>query len=371
MGVPLLDLKRDWPEIRGEVETGWREVTESMRLLNGKNIQAFEEEVARFFGTRFAFGVGSGTAALWLALIACKIGPGDEVLIQANGFVADVEAVVWAGAKPVLVEAEEEFFGPDPEAVARAIGPRTKALIVVHMYGHPARIQELVEICKHHGLVLIEDASHAHGAEYAGKKIGTFGKAGCFSCGPVKNLNALGDAGFVLTNDKEIAYRLRYLRVHGQVRKNEHAFYGFNSRLDELQAVVLRARLKRLSEKNARRREIAEIYRRELSDISDLRLPPKDGSDRLSIYHRFVVFTPRRNELQNHLKEQGIGTGIYYPVPLHLQPAWQAAGFSGLPEGTFPVAERLCQEGLALPMFPEMTETEIEEVITRVREFFA
>ncbi len=371
MGVPLLDLKRDWPEIREEVEAGWRRVTESMRLLNGENLLAFEEEVARFFGARFAYGVGSGTEALWLALLACGIGPGDEVLIQANGFVADVEAVVWAGARPVLVEAEEEFFGPDPEAVARAIGPRTKALIVVHMYGHPARIEELLEISRRHGLVLIEDASHAHGAEYKGKKIGTFGKVGCFSCGPVKNLNALGDAGFVLTDDEEVAHRLRYLRVHGQVRKNEHAFYGFNSRLDELQAVVLRARLKSLLEKNTRRREIAGIYRRELSGIADLRLPPEDGPERKSVYHRFVVFTPRRDELQSHLKERGIGTGIYYPVPLHRQPAWRAAGFPELPEGSFPVAERLCREGLALPMFPEMTEAEIEEVVAAVKAFFA
>ncbi|QJA06276.1 DegT/DnrJ/EryC1/StrS family aminotransferase [Thermosulfurimonas marina] len=370
MPVPLLDLKRDWPEIREEVEAGWRRVTETMRLLNGENLLAFEEEVARFFGARFAFGVGSGTAALWLALLACGVGPGDEVLIQANGFVADVEAVLWAGARPVLVESEEEFFGPDPEAVERALGPRTKALIVVHMYGHPARIKELSEICARHGLILIEDASHAHGAEYQGRKVGTFGKVGCFSCGPVKNLNALGDAGFVLTDDEEVAYRLRYLRVHGQVRKNDHQFYGFNSRLDEIQAVVLRARLKRLSAKNERRREIAELYRRELSGISDLKLPPKDGPERLSVYHRFVVFTPRRDELQAFLKERGIGTGVYYPIPLHLQPAWRAAGFPDFPEGTFPVAERLCREGLALPMFAEMTEGEIQEVIEAVKAFF-
>jgi len=370
MAVPLLDLKRDWPEIREEVEAGWRRVTETMRLLNGENLLAFEEEVARFFGSRFAYGVGSGTAALWLALIACGIGPGDEVLVQANGFAADVEAIIWAGAYPVLVEAEEEFFGPDPEAVRQAIGPRTKALMVVHMYGHPARIEELSEICARHGLVLIEDASHAHGAEYKGRKIGTFGKVGCFSCGPVKNLNALGDAGFVLTDDEEVAHRLRYLRVHGQVRKNDHHFYGFNSRLDEIQAVVLRARLRRLMVKNERRREISEIYRRHLRGIADLRLPPEDGPERRSAYHRFVVFTSRRDELRAFLRERGIGTGIYYPVPLHLQPAWRAAGFPEMPEGTFPVAERLCREGLALPLFPEMSKEEIEEVIGAVREFF-
>ncbi|OAQ20147.1 DegT/DnrJ/EryC1/StrS family aminotransferase [Thermosulfurimonas dismutans] len=367
MAVPLLDLKRDWPEIREEVEAGWRKVTETMRLLNGENLLAFEEEAARFFRTKYAFGVGSGTEALWLALIACGIGQGDEVIVQANGFVADIEAILWAGARPVVVEMEEDSLGPDPEAVKAAITPRTKALIVVHMYGHPITLEPILEICERHGLVLIEDASHAHGAEYRGQKIGTFGKVGCFSCGPVKNLNALGDAGLVITDDEEVAFKLRYLRVHGQVKKNEHHFYGFNSRLDELQAVVLRARLRRLSEQNERRRQWAARYREALSGVGDLRLPPEDGSERISVYHRFVVRTSQRDELMTFLKERGIGTGIYYPEPLHRQKAWREAGF---PELSLPRSERVAKESLALPIFPELTESEFEEVVSAVRAFF-
>ena len=367
MAVPLLDLKRDWIEIREEVEAGWRKVTETMRILNGENLLAFEEEAANFFGTRHALGVGSGTEALWLAMIACGIGPGDEVIVQANGFAADVEAMIWAGARPVVVDMEEASLGPDPEAVKAAITPRTKALLVVHMYGHPVTMEPLLEICESHGLILIEDASHAHGAEYRGRKIGTFGKVGCFSCGPVKNLNALGDAGLVITDDEEVAFKLRYLRVHGQVKKNDHHFYGFNSRLDELQAVVLRARLKRLSQKNEIRRQWADRYRKALSGIGDLKLPPEDGSERISVYHRFVIRTSQRDALMAFLKERGIGTGIYYPVPLHRQKAWQEAGF---PELSLPISERITKESLAIPIFPELTESEFEEVVSAVKAFF-
>jgi len=367
MAVPLLDLKRDWPDIREEVEAGWRRVTETMRLLNGENLSAFEEEAAEFFGSKYAFGVGSGTEALWLALLACGIGQGDEVVVQANAFVADVEAILWTGARPVVVEVEEDSLGPDPEAVKSVLGPRTKALIVVHMYGHPVTLDPLLEICERHGLVLIEDASHAHGAEYQGRKIGTFGKVGCFSCGPVKNLNALGDAGLVITDDEEVAFKLRYLRVHGQVKKNEHHFYGFNSRLDEIQAVVLRARLRRLSEQNRRRRKWATRYRRALSGVGDLKLPPEDGPDKISVYHRFVIRTSQRDELRAFLRERDIGTGLYYPEPLHRQKAWQEAGF---PELSLPRSEKIARESLAIPLFPELTEEEFEEVVSAIKAFF-
>ncbi len=367
MKIPLLDLKRDWHEIREEVEKGWQEVTSSMRLLNGKNLLALEEEMARYFGVRFAYGVGSGTEALWLALIACGIGPGDEVILQANAFAADVEAIKWAGARPVLVDIQEKDFGPDPEKIRAAITPRTRALMVVHMYGHPLETESLLELADQHGLILIEDASHAHGAEYRGRKVGTFGKVGCFSCGVVKNLNALGDAGLVITDDPEIAHRLKYLRVHGQVHKNDHHFYGFNARLDELQAVVLRARLKRLDTKNKRRREIARRYQQALSDIKGLHLPPEEDEIKKPVFHRYVVRTSRRDELKAYLKERGIGTGIYYPVPLHLQPAWKAEGY---PTYKLPVSERIAQEILAIPLFPEMEEIEIEEVCAAIRAFF-
>ncbi len=365
--VPLLDLKRDWPEIKEEVEEGWREITSSMRLLNGPYVQAFEKEAADYFGSSFAFGVGSGTEALWLALIACGLGPGDEVLVPANGFVADVEAIKWAGATPVLVDAREEDFGPELSDLKEKLSPRTKALLVVHMYGHPLEMDEILSFCREHDLFLIEDASHAHGAEYKGRKVGTFGQVGCFSCGVVKNLNALGDAGLVLTDDPEIAHRLKFLRVHGQVQKNNHEFYGFNARLDEMQAVVLRARLRRLETKNQRRREIARFYQERLADLEGLSLPPLGDEEKKPVFHRYVIRTQRRDELMAHLRAKGIGTGIYYPVPLHLQPAWQKEGY---PPYHLPVSEKLAREILAIPLFPELTPEELEEVVEAVREFF-
>jgi dTDP-4-amino-4,6-dideoxygalactose transaminase len=367
LSVPLLDLKREWEEVAQEVKEEWEKVFTSMRLFNGENLLAFEKEVAGYLGSQYAYGMGSGSDALLLALIACGIGPGDQVILHANAFAADVEAIKWAGARPVLVDAREEDFGPDPEQVEQAITPHTKALMVVHMYGHPVEMNPLLGICEKHGLLLIEDASHAHGAEYRGKKVGTLGKVGCFSCGVVKNLNALGDAGFAVTDDPEVAHRLNFLRVHGQVKKNDHHFYGFNSRLDELQAVILRARLKRLEGKNQRRREIAGIYSQALGGIEGLTLPPQDPLHKKSVYHRYVVRTPQRDRLMAYLKERGIGTGIYYPVPLHLQKAWVHEGY---PRGSFPVSERLCRESLAIPLFPEMREEEIQKVIEAIKGFF-
>ncbi len=367
MSVSLLDLKREWEEVALEVKEKWEKVFSTMRLFNGENLLAFEKEVAEYLGSQFAYGVGSGSDALLLGLIACRIGPGDQVILHANAFAADVEAIKWAGAQPILVDAKESDFGPDPNQVEKAITPQTKALMVVHMYGHPVEMEPLLEICEKRGLALIEDASHAHGAEFRGKKVGTFGKVGCFSCGVVKNLNALGDAGFAVTNDPEVAHRLNYLRVHGQVKKNDHHFYGFNSRLDELQAVILRIRLKRLEEKNQRRREIAQIYSQAFREIEGLALPPQDGPEKKSVYHRYIIRTPERDRLMAYLKERGIGTGIYYPVPLHLQKAWHMEGY---PAGPFPVSERLTKESLAIPIFPEMRDEEIDEVIQAVREFF-
>jgi len=367
LSVPLLDLKREWEEVAPDVREEWERVFSTMRLFNGENLLAFEREVADYLGAKYAYGVGSGSDALLLGLIACGIGPGDEVILQANGFAANVEAIKWAGAVPVLVDIKESDFGPDPHQVEEAITSATRALMVVHMYGHPVEMDSLLEICERRGLVLMEDASHAHGAEYRGKRVGTFGKVGCFSTGVVKNLNALGDAGFAVTDDPEVAHRLDYLRVHGQVRKNDHHFYGFNSRMDELQAVVLRVRLRKLEKKNERRREIARIYFHVFRDIADLILPPLDPPWKKSVYHRYVIRTPQRDALADYLKEGGIGTGIYYPVPLHLQKAWETEGYLC---GSFPVSEKLAREILAVPLFPEMREDEMQEVIERVKGFW-
>jgi len=364
--IPLLDLKRTSKRIRGEVLREWEKILEEMRLLGGRNLKAFEEEIASYIGTRYAFGVASGSDALLLGLVAAGIGQGDEVILHANAFMAAVEAVKWVGARPILVDASEDDFGPDPEQVHRAISPKTKAVIVVHMYGHPADLDPLLELRQRHGFKLIEDCSHAHGAEYKGRKVGSFGDVGCFSCGVVKNLGAFGDAGFCTTDDPEVARKLDLLRVHGQVKKNQHLFYGFNSRLDEIQAAVLRIRLRLLDSDNRRRQEIAALYTEAFRKLDGL-IPPPEFPDRKSVYHRYVVRTKKREELRAFLKERGVETGIQYPLPLHMQDAWLGEGYG---KYHLPVAERICSEVLSLPLYPELTDEEVQYVIEKVTEFF-
>jgi len=365
--IPLLDLHRGFEPLEKEIKEEWDNILKSMKLLNGDNLKKFEESFANYLGVLYAYGVSSGTASLMLGVIASNIGSGDEVILHPNCFMAAVEAIKIAGAKPVLVDTEKSGFGPDLDQIERAISEKTKAILIVHMYGHPINVGPILDICNKHGLKLIEDCSHAHGAEYKGRKVGSFGHVGCFSCGVVKNLNAYGDAGVVVTNDENTAYRLNYLRVHGQVKKNNHVFYGFNSRLDELQAAVLRIKLKYLDEKNARRQEIARRYCEALADITDITLPPKDEINCRSVYHQFVIRTSQRDALAAHLKSRGIDTGVHYPIPLHLQAPWKDNNF-----GTYnlPRAERLAQEILSIPVFPELRDDEINYIIESIREFF-
>lgn len=365
--IPLLDLRRGFKEIEEEVLQGFKEVFQSMKILNGPNLQAFEKEWAEYLGVKYAFGYSCGTSTLLASLIALGIGKGDEVLLQANGFIADFEAIYFVGAEPVFLEVDPKTFGPDINDIKEKITPRTKALLLIHMYGHPCDMDDILEICEKYGIHLIEDASHAHGAEYRGKKVGTFGKVGCFSCGPVKNLNAVGDAGVVVTNDEEIAHKLKYFRVHGQVEKNHSSFPGLNTRLDELQAVILRARLKSLDEKNEKRRQIAAYYTEKLSDIPGLYLPPLDPPYKKSVYHRYMISTQRREDLVKFLKEKGIETGYYYPIPLHLHKAYlETYGKTW----KLPQAERLAKELLAIPIYPELTQEEIDYIIDSIKAFF-
>jgi len=367
MKIPLLDLARQYPKMKEELHREWSRVLETMKLLNGDNLAAFEKEIAAYLGARHAFGMASGSDALLLGLVACGIGEGAEVILHANAFVAAVEAIRWAGAKPVLVDMQEKDFGPAPDQVEKMITKKTKALVVVHMYGHPVDLGPAVEICQKKGLLLIEDSSHAHGAEYKGKRVGTFGTVGCFSCGVVKNLNAFGDAGFCITDDPAIAEKLDLLRVHGQKEKNQHNFYGFNSRLDELQAVVLRIKLRDLDKDNKRREEIARRYAEAFSSLKGITPPPMD-KDKKSVYHRYVIRSPRRDELMKYLQSQGIGVGIQYSTPLHKQIAWKEKGYG---DYHLPIAERVAKEILSIPMYPELQEEEVEYVITKIEEFFS
>src|SRR6266852_3009306 len=265
MHVPMLALQREYAAIEPRLARLWQETLASMRLLKGRHGEAFEAEIAAFTGSAFAVGVASGTDALALSLIAVGVGPGDEVLLQANGFTADVEAIRLAGARPVLVDVAPTGYGPDPGALEQAVTPRTRAVLVIHMYGTPVEMEPIQALCRRHRLRLVEDGSHAHGARLDGRHVGTFGDAGAFSAGIIKNLGAYGDAGFVVTDDPEVAREVRQLQAHGQRKKNDHVRYGFNSRLDELQAAVLRAKLPLLEVRNGRRREFGAYYTQRLS----------------------------------------------------------------------------------------------------------
>jgi len=365
MSIPLLDLKREYQAIAAEVRQAWTATLGDMHLLKGPQVSGFEQEIAAYIGTSHAVGVASGTDALLLGVLGLGIGDGDQVVLHANGFTADVEAIRYAGAEPVLVDVEADGYGPDPDAVAQAITPRTKAIMAVHMYGAPLRLERIAELAGARGLALIEDASHAHGASRDGRKVGSFGRIGCFSCGIVKNLGAYGDAGFVTTADSEIVARLRLLQTHGQEKKNHHVLYGFNSRLDELQAAVLRVKLRHLETRNRRRHAIATYYSERFASL-DLRTA-MEGAGEVHVYHQYVVRTAQRDRLQAHLKAAGVETGVHYPVPLHRQPAWLRR-YGESP--ALPRAERLAGEILSLPVFPDLTDAEVETVAGAVRAFF-
>jgi len=365
MAIPLLDLKREYAAIKDDVQQALAAALEKMQLFKGENVAAFEREIAAYIGTAHASGVASGTDALLLTVLGLGIGAGDEVIMQANAFAAALEAVHYAGAQPVLVDVEQEGLGPDPQAVADAVTPRTRAVIAVHLYGSPLNLDRVAAISAEHHLALIEDASHAHGASRDGRRVGAVGRAGCFSCGVVKNLGAYGDAGFVATSDTELVSRLRLLQTHGQEKKNHHVLFGFNSRLDEVQAAVLRIKLRHLDARNRRRQQIASYYSERFGAF-DVRVP-RELPGEVHVYHQYVIRTAQRQRLRTHLQDAGVQTGVHYPVPLHRQPSWQRR-YGG--SATFPCAERLADEIISLPVFPDLTDAEIEHIVGSVRAFF-
>ena len=364
MTIPLLDLKREYAQIAGEVQESWRATLATLNLLNGEQVASFEREIAAYMGVPLACGVASGTDALTLAFAALDIGPGDEVIVHANAFAADIEAIHHVGALPRVIDVEADGFGPDIEQLTAAISTRTKAVLVVHLYGATLALNPVIDLTRRRGCALIEDASHAHGGTRDGRKAGSFGVMGCFSAGVVKNLGAYGDAGFVVTADANLEHRLRVLRTHGQEKKNHHVDYGFNSRLDELQAAVLRVKLPYLDARNQHRRQIAAYYRERFSGL-DLRVP-SEGTGEVHVYHQFVVRTPQRDRLAAHLRAAGVETGIHYPTPLHRQPSWLRR-YGEAP--ALPRAEQLAREILSIPIFPDLTDTEVEQVAAAVVSF--
>ena len=362
--VPLMDLRREYHASREELLAACERVLGRMQLIGGEEVRAFEAEMAAYLGVRHVRGVASGTDALWLAVAAAGVGPGDEVLVQANAFVAAVEALQRAGARPVPVDIRLEDLGPDPDDLAARLSPHTRGLLVVHLYGLPVDLRPLLALARERRLIVIEDCSHAHGATLDGRRVGSFGVASAFSLGVVKNLAAYGDAGIVATDDGELAERVRLLGNHGQAKKNEHAVYGANSRLDELQAAMLRVKLHVLDARNRRRAEIAAYYTERLHELV---VTPPECPSRTAVYHQYVVRTPRRDALRAYLAERDIETGIHYPVPLHRQPAWIRTFGEG---PALPRAERAAREILSLPVHPDLTDEEVEHVADAVRSFF-
>ena len=365
--IPLVDLKTQYATIRDEVRQAIDEVLESMQLTIGPNVRAFDKEWADYCGTAHAIGVGSGTDALQLAIRACGVSSGDEVITVSHTFFATVEAIVYANARPILVDVEERSMLMDISSVASRITPRTKAIIPVHLYGRTVDLKPLRQLAQDHGITIIEDAAQAHGALLDdGKKAGTGGRVNCFSFYCSKNLGAYGEAGSITTNDEKLADDLRALREHGQSTRYYHPIVGYNARLDEIQAAILRIKLRHLDEWNARRQAIAAQYNTLLAG-GDIITPeiPRGGRH---VFYCYAIRVPggRRDALRAFLTERGIGTQIHYPVPIHMQ---EAAQFLGYRKGDLPVTEKVAGEVLSLPMFAELTDAQIDRVASSVTEF--
>ena len=355
--LPLVDLGRQYRSIKDEVDTALLDAVASTDYVLGEELSRFEHDFAEYCGVRHCVGVGSGTAALHLVLEAFGVSRGDEVIAPANTFFGTVAPVLRLGATPVLVDCDEETATIDPEEVSAAIGPRTKGVLAVHLYGHPSNMGPLHDLCTGHGLFLVEDAAQAHGARYRGHRIGGLADAAAFSFYPSKNLGAYGDGGAVTTDDDELAERIGLLRNLGQTSKYIHRAAGWNERLDTVQAAVLRVKLRHLDGWNDLRRRHAEAYIEALAEIG-VRTPAA-ASWAEHVWHIFAVRTPRRDDLRSALADEGIATGLHYPVPLHLQPALAPLNSK---VGAFPVTEALASELLSLPMFPELEPYEIERV---------
>lgn len=366
MQVPLARLAAQHERLREELQAAFDRVLSTGAFVLGAEVEAFEQEFAQYCETQEAVAVNSGTDALILALRALGIGPGDEVIVPALTFAATAEAVCWIGARPLVLDVEEETLTLDPAAVERALAERAvRAIVPVHLYGHPAALEPICRLARSAGVPVVEDAAQAHGARTNGKRVGSWGTLAAFSFYPTKNLGALGDGGAVTTDAPELAAALRRLRDHGQEGKYRHVTLGTNSRLDALQAAFLRAKLRWLETWNQRRRELAERYRCQLADSTAVR-PLTVRSEAEPVYHQFVVRCPRREALAGYLGERGIQTAVHYPVPIHLQPAF---AFLRQGPGTCPVAEQACQEVLALPLYPELEEREVEFVCAAVRQW--
>ena len=367
MNVPFIDLSAQYAALESDIQSAIQSVLKKTNFILGEPVALFEKEFAAYSESRRAVAVASGLDAIRLALRGLSIGPGDEVITVANTFIATTLAISSVGATPVLVDCDESSFNIDVGQIEAAITPRTRAIIPVHLYGQPADMDEILAIAKRRGLSVIEDACQAHGAKYRGRRAGGLGNAAAFSFYPGKNLGAYGDGGIVTTQDEALADKIGVLRNYGSKVKYFHALMGENSRLDTLQAAVLRVKLAHLDSWNASRRALASRYTQQLAGLAQVKTPVI-APDRESVFHLYVIRVPRRAELMTYLQQQGISTIIHYPVPIHLQEAYAGAGWK---KGQFPVAERVADEIVSLPMFAELKEDQVDHVAATIRRFFS
>ena len=362
--IPFLDLKSHHAALRTELDRAIKEVIDSGAFAGGPFVEKFERDFAAYCGSRYAIGVGSGTEALWLSLLACGVGPGDEVITVANTFMATAEAITYCGARPVFVDVNETTYTMDPAGLEDALGPGTKVIIPVHLFGQPADMDPILEFARKHNLFVIEDAAQAHGAKYKGRTAGTIGDAGCFSFYPSKNLGALGEAGAIITNDAELQEKLRILRDHGQVRKYHHEVIGWNCRMDGIQAAVLSVKLPYLESGNSLRRTHALEYNRAFDGMGEV-ITPFEASYARHVYHVYAIRVEERDEVTRFLNERAIQCAVHYPIPIHLQKAYQDLGYK---TGSLPISEKIAREFISLPMFPELTEAQINMVVLATKE---
>ena len=363
MSIPLNDLQAQFSSIKPEVMAAIEEVLDSMHLFLGPQNQLFEQSFASYCGCEYGISVSNGTDAIALALRACHIGPGDEVITVSHSFIATVEAIAQVGATPVFVDIEPETYTMDWRQLEGVLSERTRAIIPVHLYGHPAEMQPILDFAHEHGLRVIEDASQAHGATYRGRRVGSFGDIACFSLYCSKNLGAYGEAGICLTSDAELAETMRILRDHGSRVRYQHEIMGVNARMDEIQAAILNVKMAHLDNWNAQRQAHAHFYNEQLQDVVEAL--PVVRPDASHVFYVYVVQVRERDQVYTYLSQQGIGSGIHYPTPIHLQPACQQYGYT---RGMFPVTEAVCERIISLPMYPELTTEQLRAVIDGVKQ---
>ena len=369
MNIPLVDLKVQYTSIKKEIDEAVRMVIERGAFILGPGVEALESEIAAYLGVKYAIGVASGTDALQLALLACGIKPGDEVITTTFTFIATAESIAKCGARPVFVDIDPKTYNIEPSQIESKITNKTRAILPVHLYGQPAAMGHILELAGTHNLQVIEDCAQALGAEYKGRKVGSLGNAGCLSFFPSKNLGAYGDGGMVVTNDAQIAETVRVLRVHGSKTSYQHVMHGFNSRLDALQAAILRVKLKHLDRWNELRCSKAALYTGLLSQVDRIEPPDFEKNYKSSCnYYTIRIKGSRlsRDELRKYLEFKGIQTMVYYPLSLHLQEVYKYLGYK---PGDFPESERAQEEVLSLPMYPELSQQQVENIVRAIREF--